>query len=316
MWRRSDSKRFVPSDINRRFRAASFHDPEHDRARRRAALSGILLDGFGASRIGRTRRVNQDQFFMVPLVGDDTGLNVFLGVADGIGGAPGGEDASLAVVETITRFVREESAALLRGGHQDGEVIQILRRGLNRCHAELQSIVDHHPEFSGMGTTLTAGLVLWPHLYVAHLGDARVYLLREGGLRRLTQDHTYGQALLEAGVLNEKTIKTSAMRNVLSKYISGDEPEKDSEVHPDIRLEILNPGDTLFFCTDGLTQVLPDEALADILSSDRPSQEACETLMDRSRDLEARDDATALVVRFARSVTPPASRRKSKDTGE
>ena len=256
MSRKSDSKRFVPTDIGRRFRSASFHDPAHDRAQRQALRGRVHFDGYGQSQIGGARRINQDQFFRVPLESHFGEMNCFLGVADGIGGAPGGEDASFLAVETLTRFIREESALLLRPERNDGEITQTLTRGLQRCHAELQDLVNHHPEFSGMGTTMTAGLVLWPHLYLVHMGDARAYLLREGALRRLTRDHTYGQALLEAGVLTETTIKTSSMRNVLSNFLSGDLPEKDAQVHPDVHVDLLKPGDTLLFCTDGLTRVI------------------------------------------------------------
>jgi len=314
MWKRSDSKRFVPTDIGRRFRASSFHDPEQDRAQRQPARLKVHFDGYGQSQIGRTRRINQDQFFTMPLGTDASGGNCFLGVADGIGGAPGGEDASFLAVETLTRFMREESERLLRHQGHDGEIIQTLSRGLKRCHAQLQEIVEHHPELSGMGTTLTAALVLWPRLYLVHLGDARAYLLREGALRRLTHDHTYAQALLEAGVLNETTIKTSAMRNVLSNYLSGDVPEKDPEVHPEVRVDLLREGDTLLLCTDGLTHVLSDEMLTELLASGGSPRELCRILIEQARDLQARDDATALIARFEGAHPQTAPRRQGKDS--
>jgi protein phosphatase len=311
MWRKADSKRFVPTDIGQRFRSASFHDPAHDRAQRQALRHAVHVNCYGQSQIGGTRRINQDQFFMVPLESDSAEVNCLLGVADGIGGAPGGEDASFLAVETLTRFIREESARLLQPERNDGEITQTLTRGLQRCHAELQNLVNHHPEFSGMGTTMTAGLVLWPHLYLVHMGDARAYLLREGGLRRLTRDHTYGQALLEAGVLTESTIKTSAMRNVLSNFLSGDLPEKDPLVHPDVHVDLLKPGDTLLFCTDGLTHGIPDEELARMLSSDRDSKELCGDLIQQAQDLRARDDATVLIARFDGAPAPSAGHRKA-----
>lgn len=311
MWRRKDSKRFIPSDIGRRLRAASFHNPDADHAQRRALGEAIRMDCQGQTQIGRTRRVNQDLFFTVPLGTDEGRLNCLLGVADGIGGAPGGEEASSIAVETLTRFVQEESPLLLRPERNDGEIVQILTRGLQRCHAELQELVERHPDHSGMGTTLTAGLILWPHLYVVHLGDARAYLIRDGALRQLTHDQTYGQALLEAGVLTAATIRTSAMRNVLSNYLSGDLPEKDPEVHPEVRVDLLQPGDTLLFSTDGLTDVVPDETLLKTLTQDEPSGDLCRTLLDLARQREARDDSTVLIARFNGGAIPPGGRRQS-----
>jgi protein phosphatase len=311
MWRKADSRRFTPRDIGRRFRDASFRDPGREGARRRPTTTDVRFDGYGQSQIGSTRRINQDQFFTVPLETGLPGVNCFLGVADGIGGSPGGEDASFLAVETMTKFVQEERELLARPDRNDGEVLQTLTRGLQRCHAELQDIVNHHPEFSGMGTTLTAGLVLWPRLYLVHLGDARAYLFRGGALRRLTHDHTYGQALLEAGVLNESTIKTSAMRNVLSNYLSGDLPEKDPEVHPDVLVETLRPDDTLLFCSDGLTHVVSDQELAVHLASGGSAKELCQVLMGRARDLRARDDSTIVVTRFEPASDRPHGQRKA-----
>ena len=314
MWRRSDSKRFVPSDIGRRFRSSSFHEPERDRAQRRPEASPVQFDGYGQTQIGRTRRVNQDQFFTVPM--DDSAVNCFLGVADGIGGAPSGEEASHLAAETLGRFVREEHDRLVRPEESDGEIVQTIIRGLQRCHNELQDVVNHHPELSGMGTTVTAGLILWPRLYVVHMGDARAYLFRDGTLRRLTHDHTYAQALLEAGVLNESTLKTSTMRNVLSNYLSGDVPEKDPQVHPDVHIDRLQPGDTLLFCTDGLTHVMSDEALAGVLSSDGRPKELCGRLLAQARELQARDDATALIARFNGPPADASGRRHPRESGK
>ncbi len=308
MWRKADSRRFAPKDRGRSFREATSREARAEHAQRQPERD-VRLDRQGQSQIGRTRRVNQDQFFSIPLKATGAGLNCFLGVADGIGGAPGGEDASALVVETLKGFLKEEAERLQRPDANDGIILSTLARGLTRCHAGLQDIVNHHPEFSGMGTTLTAGLVIWPTLYLVHLGDARAYLLRNGELQRLTHDHTYAQALLEAGVLNERTIKTSAMRNVLSNFLSGDLPEKDPEAHPDARVERLQAGDTLLFCTDGLTHVVPDDDLARILSSDRSARELCGTLIDRARDLQARDDATVLIARF-HEVLPGGSGRR------
>jgi protein phosphatase len=310
MWRKADSRRFVPRDIGRSFRAAA-GEPEAQHARRQPDRD-IRLDRHGQSRIGDTRRVNQDQFFSLALKAEGPGLNCFLGVADGIGGAPRGGDASALVVQTLKRFLKEEEDRLVQPDRNDGAVLETLARGLRRCHGVLQDIVNGRPEFSGMGTTLTAGLLLWPKLYLVHLGDARAYLLRDGELGRLTHDHTYAQALLEAGVLNERTVKTSAMRNVLSNFLSGDLPEKDPDVHPDTRILELRTGDTLLFCTDGLTHVVADDELARILASGGSARELAGTLMGRSRDLQARDDATVLVARFEELLPGDAGRRHAE----
>lgn len=298
MVRKTDSHRFAG-------RHRQWHAEEH--ANRRAGGLRIRLDSFGMSRMGRKRRSNQDRFFTLPV---GSLPNCLLGVADGIGGGPAGLEASSLVAETFQKFVGEESGMLIRPGRIDGEIVETLTRGLRRCHEEMQHLVEKHPEWSGMGTTLTAGVVLWPKMYLVHLGDARAYILSRGTLRRLTRDHTYAQALLEAGVLNESTLRSSAMRFVLSNFISGDLPEKDPEVHPDVTVAILEPGDTLLLCTDGLTDVLTDEEIAEELKREESPEAHVTRLLDLARDREARDDTTAVVARFAMVDDLPAPSRR------
>src|SRR6185503_6701210 len=122
------------------------HDPAEDHALRRA----IHLDAFGVSVIGRTRRVNQDRYFVHPIEGSP--VNCLLGVADGLGGHPGGAEAATLVSDTFVAFVKEEAPILLRPGRTDAEIIETLNRGLRRCHSVLQAEVERRPEYSGMGT--------------------------------------------------------------------------------------------------------------------------------------------------------------------
>lgn len=309
MWRRKDSKRHVPADIGRRFRAASFHDPAQDRAVRHGL--DVLLDAEGATRIGASRRTNQDQHFVLPLEGGGP-ADCLLGVADGIGGGPGGTEAARFVADTFQAFVKEETPLLLRSQRNEGEILETLTRGLRRCHSVLQAEVERRPEYSGMGTTLTAALVVWPTLFGVHLGDSRAYLFQEGAIQRLTRDHTYGQALLDAGVLTPKTVATSHWKYVVSNFLTGKIPEGDPEVHPDVHLARLHPGDAVLLCSDGLTDVVSDEELEKILSKSGSAKDQSAALIDLAVRRSARDDATALVARFEPPRGEPGGRRRPR----
>ena len=308
MWRRSDSRRFLPTHIGKRFRGASFHIPAEDRDVRKG--SGVRLDGHGMSQIGRTRRVNQDQFFIQALAACQA--NCFLGVADGIGGGPGGTAAALDVIDTIQDFVKEKSKLLLHPERSDGEMLETLTRGLKRCRHVLAGNVQHRPEHSGMGTTLTAALVIWPKFYLIHMGDSRAYLLRNGELQRLTRDHTYGQALMDAGFLNWKTLQTSRWKSVVSNFLGEKTPDEGPEVHPDIHIERLRPGDTVFLCTDGVTDLITDKEIDRILSNPGSTEDQCRSLLNLVRDRGARDDATAMIARFMAAEGSPGTRRNSR----
>jgi len=308
MWRRRDSKRYIPSDLRRRLRALSFHDPAEDHATRRALQ--LRLDAHGVSVIGRTRRVNQDRFFVLPLEGSP--VNCLLGVADGLGGHPGGMEASGFVADTIQSFVREETPSLLRPGRGDGEIIETLTRGLRRCHSVLQSAVERRPEYSGMGTTLTSALVIWPRYYLVHLGDSRGYHLHRGTLRRLTRDQTYGQALVDAGVLTAEKMASSRWKYVVSNFITGKIPDEDPEVHPDVHVDQLHPGDSLLLCTDGLTDVITDHELERVMTGLDSAEHQTLALVDVASARSARDDATVLVARFGENGPDPGGRRRSR----
>lgn len=283
---------------------------------------GALLDCHGDSRIGRLRIINQDRFFIMPFTlktapepHDPSGAagpvpltgttGYLIGVADGVGGAPAGERASLLVAGTLKAFIQEESAALLRGGRRDGEITETINRGLRRCQAALAEEVKRHPEYWGMATTLTAAVVLWPKLYVFHLGDSRAYLLREGVLRRLTHDQTFARSLVDAGIFDSKGADRSRWKHVVWNVLGGKSKGQDPDVRPEVRVEELLADDTLLFCTDGLSNPLTDETIRGLLQKGGSSEEICRSLTDSAREMRAQDDATVVVARFADSKSEP-----------
>src|SRR5256885_14250592 len=114
MWKKENSKRFLPTDIGRRFRSAEHQDPGGIRRSKSTTIPRVRVETYGQSQIGNLRRVNEDQFFTMPLGPNQQGIHYLLGVADGIGGAPGGERASAMAAETFQQFIREERDLLLR----------------------------------------------------------------------------------------------------------------------------------------------------------------------------------------------------------
>jgi serine/threonine protein phosphatase PrpC len=287
---------------------------------RKASVSdGALLDCHGDSIIGRRRALNQDRFVTEsfkretlpeahdPIYGARLAILAsrtghLLGVADGIGGAPAGERASLLVVETLKAFIQKESSSLLQAGRPDDQIVETLGRGVRTCQAALASEVRRHPEVRGMGTTLTAAVVLWPRLYLFHMGDSRAYLLREGLLRRLTRDQTYARALVEAGVLEPKGEDRSRWKHVVWNTLGGRASAEDPEVRPEVHIEDLRGGDALLLCTDGLTDALTDETIHGLLLKGGSAEALSRGLIDSARERGARDDATVVVARFADGV--------------
>ena len=243
-------------------------------------------DAWGATDRGRRRRNNEDCFAVVPLAHLQGAL--LLAVADGVGGASGGEVASRLAIDTLVGHV----ASLPIAGDEDPP--RMLRRSVQRAALALRQVARERREIAELGTTLTAALVLWPQLWVAHVGDSRAYLNRDGRLRRLTRDHTMGERLRDEGVLRPGA-PGGRWESVLWNALGGSTPEQPQvEEHH----EVLQPGDSLLLCSDGLTRHLGDEELARRINEGRPAKELCQALVADANRACGADNITAVVARL------------------
>jgi len=275
--------------------------------------ASAILDCHGDSKIGRLRTINQDRFFIMsftlktiqdssegtPPAPPASATGYLVGVADGVGGAPAGDRASLLAAGTLKAFIQEESSGLLQPGLRDNEVVETLGRALRRCQSAIAEEVQRHPEYWGMATTLTAAVVLWPKLYIVHLGDSRAYLLRDGVLRRLTRDQTLARSLVDAGVFDSKGADRFRWKHVVWNVLGGRSSGRDPEVHPEVHIEDLQVGDTLLLCTDGISNPLTDETIRGLLLRGGSPEEICRSLTDSAREMRSQDDATVVVAHIA-----------------
>jgi protein phosphatase len=147
----------------------------------------------------------------------------------------------------------------------------------------------------GMGTTLTAAISVGADLFLFHVGDSRVYLLRQGDLHRLTRDHTLAQALADAGRIAPDEVSTHHARHILTKFIGGHGGRVDAEVQH----FALADGDRLLLCTDGLTEMVADDQIADVLRRVEDADAACQALIDLALEGGGRDNVTVVLARYA-----------------
>lgn len=241
-------------------------------------------DVSGQSERGAARKINEDAF----LTGEAGGAVLILAVADGIGGSAGGDRASALAVRSLRATMRE-NPPLPRS-----DAGTTLRKACTRAQAELRREAALDPARSDMGTTLTAALVAWPILTIAHAGDSRCYRFRDSRLQCLTRDHTWGRVLLERGVLDPKELLKSRWRHVLVNFVGAGRAEAD----PDIGRYELRANDAVLLCTDGLTEALPEETIAAALREEPSAGATCRRLMLAVRRAGGRDDATVVVARF------------------
>jgi PPM family protein phosphatase len=207
-------------------------------------------------------------------------------VADGMGGHEGGQEASRLAVESIEEVY-------LAG--PDGDPQALLVAGFGIAHHRIQEFARRNPKFQGMGTTATA-VAVFPHqLFFAHVGDSRLYLVRDGHLSRLTHDHSYVARLVENGVITPEEADEHPQRHILTSALGA-----GPEVFPDIPSAAvpLKSADVLVLCTDGLWSLLEDSEIQEAALSSSPAQ-ACRTLVDRARQLGGPDNITIQVLRIS-----------------
>jgi len=285
------------------------------------------IDAAGSTNVGRERPLNEDAYLIATLqrsmiVHDASpaaargwfagaSAGTLLVVADGMGGQGGGEVASRVAINTVASYLLNVMS--WTGGEvaptQAPERTSLpgVRDQLSSALVIGDSTVKHAAAGTAtpaMGTTLTMALVLWPVLYVAHVGDTRCYLLRAGKLTRLTTDHTLAQKLASSAEL--PLDPQSQLNHVLWNSLGGSAELPQPEM---VKLD-LELGDRLLLCSDGLTKHLSDEQIAVHLSAEEPNAARCARFVEHANAAGGSDNVTvvvATVVPLAISSTAPPS---------
>lgn len=208
-----------------------------------------------------------------------------IAVADGMGGAPAGEVASEIVIDTL---------APVESSPPDQEALAVLRDAIGTANARIRAVTDADQTTEGMGTTVTAVLLAGRRLAVAHVGDSRGYLLRHGGLRQLTRDDTYVQTLVDQGGLTPQEARRHPQRSLVTRAVQG------NPVEPTITALTAEPGDRLLLCSDGLSDVVDDDALAAVLVGYPDRAQCADQLVKLAHQAGAPDNVTLVVA----DVTP------------
>ena len=246
------------------------------------------------SDVGQMRQMNEDSLLSIELgrvsrsISEPLGLYV---VCDGMGGHSAGDVASALAVQTLARKALTE---VMSDGIADGAPPN-WEGWLKGALQEANQAVFGQRRASGsdMGTTCVAALVHWDTVTIAHAGDSRCYIANEEGIRMLTQDHSLVQRLIQLGQLTPDEARTHPQRSVIYKNL-GDKPT----VEPDIITQQLAPGDLLLLCSDGLSAMLDDQRIWQIMLSAPHPQEACRRLIAAANEAGGEDNISAIVVQI------------------
>ena len=270
----------------------------------------LAVKTFGITDKGRVRPSNEDQFLIAELTktmriwhtslpepkaqfGDERG-HLFL-VADGMGGHRAGEQASALAVVAIEQFTLNTFKWFFHSnGPEAQRVLTQFQTALRHADERILEEAAEHPELSGMGTTLTMAFHLDAQLCVVHVGDSRAYMFGDDELEQITHDHTLMAEMVRRGELRPEQVAQHRLRHVITNVVGGNEAGVDVEAHA---LEV-HAGDRLLLCSDGLTEMLTDDAIAAMLRAEPDPEAACTRLVAQANEAGGRDNITVLIVRF------------------
>ena len=232
--------------------------------------------------IGMIRSGNEDSFFAEA----DQRRGLFI-VADGMGGHAAGEVASEMAVQIVTREMAQIN------GPADGNVTRQLTQALKRANQAIYDRTISEVDKQGMGTTLSMLLILGRRYMIGQVGDSRVYLLRDGALRQLTKDHSYVQEQVDAGFLTPEQARYHPYSNVITRCVGA-----SSDVEPDSYIGEAKVGDTYLVASDGLTGMVDDRRLQQLLMARAEPKRIVDALISEANGRGGLDNITAVLVRI------------------
>lgn len=236
----------------------------------------------GGTDRGGVRQKNEDTFFI------DLDRQLMI-VSDGMGGHQGGDLASRMVVDGLSRLLRDSDRLIANG--PSAAVRNTLCDAMVAVSNQLRVTSDEHPALRGMGATVVLALVCGDWAYVAHMGDSRAYHYRDQQLNQLTEDHSVIAMLLKDGAINDNEAQSHPAKGQLTRYVG-----MESEVYPEVQALRLRCEDRLLLCSDGLTGMISDDEISEILRVTSDTERACESLILAANSAGGHDNVTTVLI--------------------
>ncbi len=239
------------------------------------------MKAYSQTDIGKMRQVNQDYIYAST---DEIGpLSGFYAVADGMGGHNAGDYASSYVIHRIVGMVKDAP--------KEERPKQLLTRALTAANEELLDCSRKEPDKSGMGTTFVAAAIKDHTLLAVNVGDSRLYLLHKGYLQQITEDHSFVQNLVNRGALKKEEARNHPQKNIITRAVG-----VTDEVEPDFFTVELTEGDKILLCSDGLSNMIEDEAIEHILNGAEDGKEKVTELVDTANQNGGTDNISVILI--------------------
>jgi serine/threonine protein phosphatase PrpC len=244
----------------------------------------------GRTDIGMVRRTNQDTF------GVDESLALAV-ICDGMGGMAGGEVASVVALQSFVEVARQEIEA---SKSADGErTKRALCRAAAAANRAVRARASYDTRLRGMGTTLVAARLDGSQLFLVNVGDSRAYMVRGGGARQVTRDHSYVAEQIRLGLMTEGEAARSPYQAAITRAVGIDE-----DVRPDFYAEMVDAGDALLLCSDGLMRHMHDDEIGRVVAdATMTPAKVCERLIATANARGGTDNVTCVVMRFGAAAT-------------
>ncbi len=259
----------------------------------------LALEVSGRTDVGRVRPHNEDNF------GYDEAVGIFV-VCDGMGGHAAGEVASKIAVDTIIEYFRDQNPSPnVEGVPPDAPVgARMLAEAVKKANDAILRYASDNVGASGMGTTLVATRFADDKFSIAHVGDSRIYLFREGELLQLTEDHSLVMEQVRRGMLTLEEAKQSSAQNIITRALGTDETTL-----PDLGEFPAQPGDILLMTTDGVLRHVTDDEIRAILQQLPSLDAASQTLIDAANEAGGHDNSTCILIR---AISPVAAKLEAE----
>jgi serine/threonine protein phosphatase PrpC len=273
--------------------------------------SRVVVDLAAVSDRGLVREKNEDHYLVVrlgrlmerlltnlpadqlPARTDEVGYGFV--VADGMGGALGGEVASQMAISTLINLALHEPDWIFGSSPEDTKRrLERMARRWELVQAAIRARGDQEPALGQMGTTMISAVSLGTRLVIGHVGDSRLYVFRQGHLLQLTRDHTLVQMMVDFGKLTPQEAATDARRNILMGSLSA----AGNTYRGDFQHATLVDGDHLLLCTDGLTDMVDNETIGSVLGRSSSADEACQLLLAAALKNGGKDNVTIVLARY------------------
>lgn len=231
---------------------------------------------------GVVRETNEDSYY----ISDD---RRFFIIADGVGGCNAGDIASKTAVESAADFLTRYP---LDPHVDDKEVYQCLSSCIEKVNEKILDLSRNHVEYKGMGTTIIILYTFLDKVFLAHMGDSRAYLLRNGNIKQITEDHTIPAELFRNGKISLNEAENHPQRNVITKALG-----MIDIIEPDMYKFFLEEEDIILLCTDGLYEEVDEKELVDLFSDKKNIQKSCDVIVGLVNSRESKDNITILALK-------------------